>query len=201
MDLQKLAGIILIFGAVLYTLAMLVAPRLYQEEDLHKRMEIIEAQTGRWNLSQLLFGLGMLLPGLGFLVLATGLPPGQLAWMQYLGGAAFLAGGILGALLIYRQTMDPLRFWEEGHPESTGDRNQILIVVGNGYLFLTMIGFLLFGIVFLLASSPAWLGILNIAVALLGALVYLLRRGRGAFFLTILFYLVALIDGIMALRG
>lgn len=186
MNLQSLSGIFLISGFVLYFLAMIVAPRLYQEDDLEKRVDIIESKKTRWILSQVMFALGMVLPGVGFVALALSSPS---TWPLTLGVAAFFIGGLLGAVLLYRQTVDPLGFWKRSAAEP----------LSNGYFFLTVIGFLLVGIALMQGGLPAWLAYLNMGAAIISTAVYLVRRGSGAFFLTLLFYLVVLVDGIMVL--
>jgi hypothetical protein len=62
MNMLKLAGVLLVVGFVLYLIAMFVAPRLYQEPDIGKHVAIIAANQTRWNVSQLFFALGLIIP-------------------------------------------------------------------------------------------------------------------------------------------
>ncbi len=105
-------------GVVLYIMAMFVSPRLYQEPDISRRANIIEENRFRWNISQVMFALGMGAPALGFLLLTLHLQDIHRNWTIYAGAASFIAGALLGAIFVYRETFDPVQYWESAHPSA-----------------------------------------------------------------------------------
>jgi hypothetical protein len=56
MSLQQNAGVVMLAGVVLFVIAMIISPRLYQEPDITLCERIVEAHRGRWNVSQLSSG-------------------------------------------------------------------------------------------------------------------------------------------------
>ncbi|HZD57127.1 MAG TPA: hypothetical protein VE136_10415 [Anaerolineales bacterium] len=192
MDTQRLSGIIISSGFVLYVLAMLAAPQLYQESVIANRLAIIAANRIRWNVSQLFFALGMGVPAAGFLLFGISQRIEKTAWLLYLGMGTLVAGAAIGMWLIYRQTLDPAAFWEGA---------QIPLIIGYGYLLLTSIGLLCFGIAILQGGFPTWLGYLMAGSAVTFSIAVLALRGGGGFFISILIYLVAFIAGIVIWRG
>ncbi len=188
MNMQQISGIVISTGFVLYVAAMLVAPQLYQEAVIANRLAIIAANQARWNLSQLFFGLGIGLPAIGFLLLTISQRTAQAAWLFYLGAAVFVAGAAIGMWLVYRQTLDPAAFWEG---------TQIPLIIGYGYLLLTMAGLLCLGLAMLFSGFPNWLGYLMAGSAAVFLIVGLVLRGQGGFFISILAYLVTFVAGIV----
>jgi peptidoglycan/LPS O-acetylase OafA/YrhL len=190
LGLQKTAGIAIILGVVVYVLAMFVSPRLYQEPDIGGRVNIIEENRSRWNISQVMFALGMGVTALGFLLLTLHLHGVHRQWTIYGGAASFIVGALLGVIFVYRQTFDPVQYWESARPSA-------LIV---GAVVLTLAGLLLYGIVFLQNDFPNWSGYIAVGAAVVLLVAFLLTRGTTGFVVASLSYLVTLIVGIILVR-
>ena len=184
MDTQRLSAILLIAGFAVLMVASLLGPQgIYQTSDPTERVQIVEENMTGWNITQSLTGLGILLTAAGFFVLNTRLYTMGNAWVPTLGAAAFVIGAISGALFLYRQTTDPLSAFEGAYSGM-----QTL------YYWLTLAGLLLFGVSFLQAGLPAWLGYLTAGVALVYGIVFLIS---GAGFLTP--FLVTLLSLVIAI--
>jgi hypothetical protein len=182
MDTQRLSAVLLIAGfAVLILRLPLSLPGLYQTTDPTERVQIIEENKPRWNISQSLIGLSLLLTTIGFFVLNTRLYTVANAWVPTLGAAAFVIALIPAALFLYRQTTDPL-----GSRAYSGMQTL--------YYWLALAGLLLFGVAFLQAGLPAWLGYLTAGSALVYGVVFLVTGGG---FITP--YLVSLLGLVIAI--
>jgi hypothetical protein len=189
MFLEQVSAIVIIIGSVFYFAAMPVAPQVYQEADIGRRVAILAANGKRWLVSQGLFALGMLVPAAGFSLLtlsSRALPPG---WLIFLGAAAFLIGAINGAYLICRQTLDPAAFWENTLP--------IPNIIGYLYIILSLLALIIYGIAFILGSYPDWIGYLMSGAGAIMLTAFLVLRGEGGFFISVLIYLVTLTAGIV----
>lgn len=189
MSLQQVSGAVITIGSILYFLAMPVAPRVYREADIGRRAAIIAANGTRWIASQALFALGMLVPAAGFLLLSLSWGASQPGPLIFLGAAAFLIGAINGAYLIYRQTLDPAAFWEDTLP--------IPHIIGYLYIILTLLGLVIYGITFIQGGFPDWIGYLMTGAGVVMLIAFLVLRGEGGFFLSVLIYLVTFIAGIV----
>jgi len=192
MNLQQTSGIVISAGFVLYLAAMVVAPQLYNTEDISQRMAIIAANQTRWNVSQLLFALGAGVPAIGFLLLALSRQGAPSGWLYWLGAAVFAGGSGIGVWLVHRQTLDPAAFWEG---------TQIPLLIGYGFLALTLAGMLGLVIAMLQGDFPNWLGYLVAGSAVAFLIVTLVTRGEGGFFISVLAYLVTFLAGIVIWRG
>ena len=172
MDTQRLAAILFLvsFLAIIGT-TMAIPPELYATEDIDKRLEILEANRSRWYVERtmgVLFSLG--LAG-GFTLLASKLRvTGGTPWVLNLSTAAILGATIVGLYFVYLQTIDPRGGYSGAYP-----------IPENLAYWLWLAGTLLFGIAFLQAGLPAWLGYLTVGAALVYGIVFLLT---GAGFMT-----------------
>ena len=184
MDTQRLSAILLIAGFVVLMVASLLGPRgIYQTSDPSERVQIVEENMTSWKITQSLTGLGLLLTAAGFFVLNTRLYTMGNAWVPTLGAAAMVVGAISAALFLYRQTTDPLSAFEGAYSGM-----QTLAY------WLWLAGLLLFGVSFLQAGLPAWLGYLTAGAALVYGIVFIVS---GAGFLTP--FLVALLSLVIAI--
>ena len=184
MDTQRLSAILLITGFAVLMVASLLGPQgIYQTSDPSERVQIVEENMTSWKITQSLTGIGLLLTAVGFAVLASRLRAVGNAWVPTLGAAALIVGAISAALFLYRQTTDPLSAFEGAYSGM-----QTL------YYWLTLAGLLLFGVSFLQAGLPAWLGYVTAGAALVYGIVFLVS---GAGFLTP--FLVALLSLVIAI--
>jgi hypothetical protein len=184
MDTQRFSAILLIAGFAVLMVASLLGPQgIYQTSDPSERVQIVEENMTSWKITQSLTGIGLLLTAVGFAVLASRLRTVGNAWVPTLGAAAMIVGAISAALFLYRQTTDPLSAFE-----GTYSGMQTLAY------WLWLAGLLLFGVSFLQAGLPAWLGYLTAGVALVYGIVFLIS---GAGFLTP--FLVTLLSLVIAI--
>jgi hypothetical protein len=186
MNLEQIAGVLILIGAALFVIAMLISPPLYQEPDIDKREQIVKARRGRWNVSQIFFGLGVLVPAIGFLLLTIHLHRSQSHWSIYPGMAALLTGAVAGTAFVYLQTLDPGRYWRHSGPVA-------LIVV---YVVLTLGALIFYGIAFGQADLPNWLGPLVIGTAGVLLAAFFVTRA-AAFALVVVSYFVYIAIGIV----
>jgi hypothetical protein len=185
---QRLSAILLLAGfAALVFAAPFSVPGLYQTTDPSDRVEIIEQHKSNWNTTQSLVGLGILLTASGFFVLNTQLYSVANAWITTLGAAAFIIAAFSGAIFIYRQTTDPLATYE-------GTYKAFQTV----YYALSLTGLLFFGIVFLQAGFPGWLGYATAGAAIVFGIVSLITD--LAFLTPYLVTLLSLVIAIILLR-
>ncbi len=188
MQTQQLSSILLIAGFAALVLSFLLGPpgmaQTYQPPDPQRRIQIIEEYKMRWNISQASIGIGILLTAIGFFVLNTRLYTVANAWVPTLGAAAFIVGAISGAFFIYRQTTDPLSTYEGAYSGM-----QTL------YYWLSLAGLLFFGVAFLQAGLPTWLGYLTAGAALIYGVVFLISGGGflTPFLVTLLSLVIAII--------
>jgi hypothetical protein len=102
MDTQRLSAILLIAGFAVFVIGVPFSlPSLYKTTEPTERVEIIEQYKTRWNITQSLAALGILLTTAGFFVLNTRLNTVAYAWVPTLGAAAFIIGAISAVIYIY----------------------------------------------------------------------------------------------------
>lgn len=188
MDAQRLTAILIIAGFAFLMAGSLLGPQgIYQTSDPSERVQIIEENKTRWNITQSLAGLGISLTTVGFVVLASRLRTVGNAWVPTLGAVALVLGAISGVFFIYRQTTDPLSTYEGAYSGM-----QTL------YYWLTLASLLLIGVSFLQSGLPAWLGYMTAGAALVYCIVFLIS---GAGFLTpFLVTVLSLVIAIILLR-
>ncbi len=188
MDTQRLSAFLLIAGFAGLLLAFALGlGGLYQTTDLSERVRIIEENKTRWNIGQSLSALGILLTAAGFAVLALHMRTLANVWVPTLGAVALVVGAISAALFIYRQTTDPLSTYEGAYSGM-----QTL------YYWFSLAGLLLFGVAFLQAGLPAWLGYLTAGAAIVFGVVFVVS-GNG-FPTLALVTLLSLVIAIILLR-
>lgn len=188
MNRQRLSAILLIAGfAALVFAAPFSVPGLYRITDPSERVEIIEQHKSNWSIGQFLVGIGISLTAAGFFVLNTRLYTVANAWITTLGAAAFIIAAFSGAIFIYRQTTDPLATYE-------GTYKAFQTV----YYALSLVGLLFFGIVFLQAGFPGWLGYMTAGAAIVFGIVSLITD--IAFLTPYLVTLLSLVIAIILLR-
>lgn len=188
--LQRTAGFVIIIGVVLWLAAAFTSPPgVYSTSDISARLGILDTYSGRWTASQVLFGLGAVVPAVGLALLALHLRGDQGGWLPMAVGAAFVVGGLLGALVVYRQTADPASFWEGTQPA----------LPGLVYAWLTVIALGVLGFLFVQGSFPNWIGYASIGLAGVGAIALIATGMQAGFYIVSIVYLVSLVIGIIAL--
>jgi hypothetical protein len=168
-ETQTLSALLLIAGFTFLLLGFVfgLGTRIYGTMDMSERERIVEENKTRWNITQFFAGLGLLLMSIGFAVLASRLRTDGNSWIPTLGGTAIILGALSGTYFLYRQTTDMVGAFSGQYPGFEPAAN-----------ILTLIGLLLFGIAFLQAGLPGWLGYLTIGLPLAYGLTYLVT-GSG----------------------
>jgi hypothetical protein len=162
MDTQRLSAYLLIAGAAVMLLSFVLGPKgIYQTQDLDERVRIIEDHKTRWYVSQSLIAISALLTAGGFFVLNIWLYGMADPWPHTLGAGAMIIGAISGVIFVYRQTVDPLSTYQGAYG-----------AFESVYYWLAVGGLLLFGVAFLQAGLPTWLGYLTVGATAIYAIFF-----------------------------
>lgn len=188
MDSQRLSAYLLLGGVATMLAAFALGLQgIYQTEDLHRRVEIIDASKTRWFVSQSLYAVSFVLTAGGYFVLNIWLYKQSDPWPFTLGAGAMIIGAISGVIFVYLQTTSPLNSYQ-------GDYKAFESV----YYWLAVGGLLFFGVAFLQAGLPAWLGYLTVGSAAIYAVFYA-ASGVGVA-TPALVVLLSLVAGVTLLR-
>jgi len=188
MNTQRMAAILLIivFASVMIS-TWVTPPGLYATQNIDKRLEILRTNKMRWLMERALIILYSLMTIIGFSLLASNMWTTGRSWISILGAAAIVAGTLVGLYFVYLQTMDPRGGYSRAYP-----------IPENLAYCLWLAGTLLFGIAFLQAGLPVWLGYLTAGVAGIYGIVFLFI-GTG-FMTPFLLAVLDLVIGIVLLR-
>jgi hypothetical protein len=188
MDAQRLSAYLLIAGVAVMLVSFVLGIRgIYQTDDLNARVRMIENQKTRWNISQALIAVSALLTAAGFFVLNIWLYGMADPWPHTLGAGAMIIGAISGVIFVYRQTVDPLSTYQGAYG-----------AFESVYYWLAVGGLLFFGVAFLQAGLPTWLGYLTVGSTAIYA-IFLAASGVGFATPGLVFFL-SLVIGIALLR-
>ena len=147
MSLQTVSSIVIIVGSLMFIFAAAPMSGIYGEKSLEDRLAKITANRNAFILSQVGFGLGSLITGVGYLLLSIDLRDSQNV-LSAGAAAALIAGAGLWAFFTYQRTKDPASIFGD----YLGSR-----IMWASFAF-TEIGLVLYGIVFLQSTYPDWLG-------------------------------------------
>jgi hypothetical protein len=194
MNKLRLSGIVLISSFFVLVLGsfILTPPRLYQERDIDVRMQIVEDYQSQFTNAQIATVVGAAGIAVGFLILTLHLQGDDTARLANFGAAAMLLGTISLAIFMLQGISDPRAYLERASEEGTA-----LSIYAEGFTWLTITAYLLYGIVFLRGDFPRWLAYTTLGITILVLVVALFIE---AAVLEILFILMPLIVGIALLR-
>jgi hypothetical protein len=183
-DLQLSAGILLITGILFLIIGGVVAPPgIYREQDLEVRLRIIDNHQSRWTTNNILGALGVLATAAGFLTLSIHLWDTQTRALVLAGAVMFVAAAVSMSIQSYLRASNPAVYLAG------------VSLLEYAWIGLTMAGVLTYGILFIQADYPAWLGYLSIGgAALLAIGTVLINFAVGE-----VVYLVTLVTGIVLL--
>ena len=191
MNFQNLAGILIIAGFIIFWAGNIYSPPgIYQESDNQVRLDLVDQYKTRWVVSQAGGGVGIAVIAIGLLALAAHWRPTQGPWLTYLPAALNLFSVALVAWYLYQYINDPLSGWE-GAPPSILASISTFAMLGAGILF---------GLLFLRAGYPAWLGYVTLGYCALAIGAYIFFN-PPPFYLISLYYFTILAAGIVALRA
>jgi hypothetical protein len=180
---ERVAAIILLVGSVLFIIAAFMpVSRVFAEPSQAAKLEIIASNRRAWSASQVLFGLGASIAaiGLGFVAYHLRTTPGAV-W-AYIGLAAVILGAVLWDGHVYLRAIDPEGFVE----------GRLMGWLFPAYALLTQFGLLVFGVAYLRAGYPAWLGGITVGGAVIFFIVYLIFKDIPPF----VYYILTFIAGV-----
>ena len=187
MSTERVAAIILLVGSVLFIIAAFMpVSQVYVVPSQAAKLEIITSNRTAWSASQVLFGLGASIAaiGLGFVAHHLRAAPGAV-W-AYIGLAAVILGAVLWDGLVYLRAVDPEGFVE----------GRLISWPLPVYTLLTQVGLIAFGVSYLRAGYPAWLGGITVGGAVVFFIVLFVLKDIPLFF----YYVLTLIAGIRLMR-
>lgn len=192
MDQLKLAGILLVAGFALIIIASFVGPpRLFQEPDSQKRLAIIETYQLLWVASNALFALAALTTAAGLILFSVFVGDEVNLMLNRLAALTYALGTAAWVIFLYNRTINPAQLFE----------NYSFSPLTIALTVLLLTGLLLYGIVYLQAGYPGWLGISTAALTvLIGALALVTPDRFFASFPPQALYLFTLAAGIVFLR-
>jgi hypothetical protein len=183
MSTERVAATFLLVGSVLFIIAAFMpVSQVYLAPTPAAKLQIIYSNPTAWIASQVLFGLGASIAaiGLGFVAYLLRTTPG-VVW-AYLGLGAVILGALFWERYVYLRTIDPEGF-AEGGPVGW---------LFPAYALLTQFGLLVFGVAYLRAGYPSWLGGITIVGAVIFFMVYLVFKDIPPF----VYYILTFIAGI-----
>jgi hypothetical protein len=193
MSKQRLSGIVLIIGFIVLVLFgfIFTPPNLYQETDIDVRLQIVESYRSRFFAAQIATAVGAAGIAVGYLLLTLYLQGDETAVFANLGAAAMLLGTISLAILMLLGIWDPRAYLERGSLSGSS-----ISIYDDGFTWLTIAGYLLYGIVFLRASFPRWLAYFTLGITILVLFAALFIEQAAVELL----FLMPLVIGITLLR-
>ena len=190
MDAQRLAGVLIIIGFITFWFGNLYSPPgVYSETDTELRLQAAEKNPLRWALSQGLGGVGIAVMFLGLLALSIELSGEFSFLLTYLPAALNIVATVLISIYLYQYINDPVSIWE-------GSGQALLTVAA---LMIVLISGILYGILFVQAGLPKWLGYLTIGYCLLALVAFVALR-PPPFYVISLYFFVLLGVGISLVR-
>jgi hypothetical protein len=187
MGIERVAATILLVGSVLFIIAALMpVSQVFAEPTPAAKLEIIIRNRTAWSASQVLFGLGASIAaiGLGFVAYHLRGTPGAV-W-AYIGFAAVILGAVFWDGHVYLRAVDPEGFVE----------GRLIGWLFPAYALLTQLGLLAFGVAYLRADYPAWLGAITVGGAVIFFIVCLIFKD----IVPAVYYILTFIIGIRLMR-
>lgn len=192
MNQPQLIGALLIVGFGFVLVASTVGPpKLYQEPDVNRQLELIAEHQATWIASNVFFGLAGLVTAFGLVLFALELRGSEIAWLAGAGALAYALGTLTYTVFLYRRTANPAPLFTD----YTFSPLTVLL------LSTLVIGLLLTGIAFLQAGYPSWLGGVTIAgMVLIGGVALFFPAQFFKSFPPQLLFLFTLVAGIVMWR-
>lgn len=191
MDAIRFAGIAIILGVVVFWVGNLYSPPgIYQETNTALRLEAVNRHPTRWAVSQGLGGVGITIILFGLLLYGLQQTKDHALWLTYLPAALNLVAVILAFTWLYSYITDP-------GPIFDGRGRGILLSISAVLMLLAAI---LYGLLFIDGSFPAWIGYLTIGYSII-ALVAMLIVRPPVFIVISFYFFVLVVPAIAMIRG
>ena len=183
MSTERVAATILLVGSVLFlTAAFLPVSQVFAEPSPAAKLEIITSKRTAWSTAQVLFGLGASIAAIGLGLVAYHLRDTPGAVWAYIGLWAVILGAVFWEGYVYLRTIDPEAF-AEGGPIGW---------LFPAYALLTQFGLLAFGVAYLRAGYPSWLGGITITGAVIFFIVFFVLKDIPPLFYYILTFIIGI---------
>lgn len=190
MDIQRLAGIVMIAGFVLFWAGNVYSPPgVYGETAVAARLEVVAQNPLRWTISQGMGGLGIVVMLLGLVLWSVPLRGQHSPWLTDLPAVINMLAAVLITVYLYQYITAPASIWESAQPSLLLQASSALILAAG----------IIYGLLFLQAGLAAWLGYLLIGYAVV-ALAALFVFNLPTFYLISLYAFIILAVGIVSIR-
>lgn len=187
MSLERLGGLVIVLGAVLFIIAaFLPVSRVYALKEAGARQAMIAASPRAWTFSQLLFGAGAWIMALGVACSAYALRSQPQAVWMLAATACLVIGACAWSWHLYQRAVDPVAF-------VSGSLTGFPFAL---YTVLIIAGLACAGVALLQIGLGAWSGWSLIAGSLLLLALYLYFGDMPPF----AHYLLAIVLGIVFIR-
>jgi hypothetical protein len=182
MDTMRFAGLAIVLGVVVFWIGNLYSPPgVYQETNTALRLEAVNKYPTRWVISQGLGGVGMAIIILGLLLYGQQMSQDRGPWLTYLPSGLNILAIILAFIWLYNYITNP-------GPIFDGRGGAPLLTISA---VLMLLAALLYGLLFVAGSFPAWIGYLTIGYSIIALLALLIAR--PPVFMVLSFYFFVLV--------
>ena len=187
MSTERVAAILLVVGSALFLIAAFVpVSQVFAESSPAAKLEIITSNRTAWSTAQVLFGLGGSITaiGLGFVAYHLRGTPGAV-W-AYIGLVAVILGAAFWEGHVYLRAIDPEGFVED----------RLIGWLFPAYALLTQAGLIAFGVAYLRAGYPSWLGGVTLGGAVIFFIVFFVFKDIPP----LLYYILTFMAGVRLMR-
>lgn len=192
MNNRRLSGIVLIISFVVLVIFgyMFTPPNLYQESDIGIRMNIVAGHRSQFNIAQIATSVGGVGMAVGYLLLALYLRKDKTARLASIGAVVMFLGAVSLAILMVGGIVDPRAYLDRNSAQGSA-----LSIFDQGYAWPTIIGYMLYGLVFLRGDFPRWLAYFTLGYTIVILIIAILVSTFAVEFL----FLLPLVIGIVLL--
>ncbi len=187
MSAQRIDGIVLIVGSILFMIAAFSpVSRIFGLPDAAQKLEIIMAERGAWTVSQVLFSLGALVTAVALILTWYHFRSLPSSGWAFAGVAAIAVGALFWSWSVYLRGADPQAFVEGTLPGWPF----------VAYSILTQAGLVMVGLLLLRTGLPGWVGWVDIGGAVFFFVAMIIFRDMPPF----VYYILTLLTGVMLYR-
>jgi hypothetical protein len=191
--MQKLAGLGLIVGSVLFIIAAFT-PLTFRVimADGQQRIELIQNERTGWIFLNILFGVGSIVTVVGLALFAQHVQSigdnTTVKVVSYLGATVAALGALCWVIIVYNRAALP--------PQELGSTLSINNWIFPAYTLLTQIALIMVGFTLIQSSYPVWLGWGMLVLGGMSIAVFLIFKDMPPF----VHYVLLLIMGIALVR-
>ncbi len=187
MSIQKLSGVVLLAGSLLFlTAAFSPVARVFSTPAADKKLEIIRTSGNAWAVEQVLFALGSIVTAIGVGLAASSLRTQPSSYLLSLSAIVLAAGALPWSRSVYLRAIDPGAFVAGSLPAWHFAT----------YTLLTQAALIILGVAVLRLQFHNWVGWLLIGGATLCCLLYVVFKDMPPF----VYYLLTLAAAIEIFR-